>query len=69
MGLVFLKSELLGLSTPLWSLPPGLPNQPVTLPRGGLAPLGPPGPGPQNQLIFGSVFRSIWEPQNDPQNA
>ena len=69
MGLVFPKSELLGLSTPLWSLPPGLPNPPVTLTRGGLAPLGPLGPGPQIQFIFGSVFRPIWEPQNDPQNA
>ena len=69
MGLVFLKSELLGLSTPLWSLPPGLPNRRVTTSGGDSAPLGPPGPGPQNQLIFGTVFRPIWEPQNEPQNA
>ena len=50
-------------------VPPGPPNHPVTITRGDLAPLGPPGPGPQNQLIFGTVFRPIWEPQNEPQNA
>ena len=56
-----------GLGTGGTGGPPGPPNQRVCLTRGDSCPPGPPGPGPQNQLIFGTVFRPIWEPQNEPQ--
>ena len=63
MGLVFLKSELLGLSTPLWSLPPGHPNRPFTTSRGDLASLGPPGPAPKIISFLVAFFDRFGNPK------